>query len=92
MLVVGGRLSLSGAVVGTVFITAVMEGLRRIEGGVDLGLFSIPARPGLQEVGVALTMLVVLLLRPAGITGGSEMSLRRWPRARSARGVTDDAA
>ena len=83
MLVVGGRLSLSGAVVGTVFITAVTEGLRRIEGGVDLGLFSIPARPGLQEVGVALTMLVVLLLRPAGITGGSEIE----PSAVAARAL-----
>ena len=46
MLVVGGRLSLSGAVVGTVFITAVTEGLRRIEGGVDLALFLDPRAAG----------------------------------------------
>jgi branched-chain amino acid transport system permease protein len=77
MLVIGGRLSLSGAVVGTIFVTAATEFLRRVEGGMDLGLFSIPARPGLQDVGVALTMLIVLLLRPAGLTGGEELTLGR---------------
>src|SRR3954451_11174403 len=93
MLVVGGRLSLSGAVVGTLFITAATEGLRRVEQGVDLGVVTIPARPGLQEVGVALTMLVVLLLRPAGITGGTEIKLPRPPRARvaAARVVEEEA-
>lgn len=73
MLVVGGRLSLSGAVVGTLFISVVTELLRRIEMGVDLGVFSIPARPGLQDVGVALTMLGVLLLRRSGLTGNREL-------------------
>jgi branched-chain amino acid transport system permease protein len=93
MLVVGGRLSLSGAVVGTLFLTAATEILRRIEQGVNLGFVSIPARPGLQEVGVALTMLVVLLLRPAGITGGKELAvtLRGDAPARRPPAVTDEA-
>jgi branched-chain amino acid transport system permease protein len=77
MLVVGGRYSLSGAVVGTLFVAAISEGLRRIEGGVHIGALHIPARPGLQEVGLALALLLTLLLRPRGITGGSELGLYR---------------
>lgn len=84
MLVVGGRLSLSGAVVGTVFITLATELLRRAEEGFDVGPLSVPSRPGLQDVGVALAMLVVLLLRPSGITGGRELRLA-LPRSLGSR-------
>lgn len=91
MLVVGGKLSLSGAVVGTLFITIATEVLRRIEQGVNLGVVSIPARPGLQAVGVALTMLTVLLLRPAGLTGGNEVTLRRRVRKETPPNVTEEA-
>jgi branched-subunit amino acid ABC-type transport system permease component len=76
MLVIGGMTSLAGAVVGTIVISTAAELLRRIEGGVDLGMVEIPARPGLREVGLALLMLVILILRPAGLTGGRELA---WP-------------
>jgi branched-chain amino acid transport system permease protein len=69
--------SLTGAVVGTLVISALSELLRRIEGGADLGLFQLSARPGLREVGLALVMLAVLILRPSGLTGGRELA---WPR------------
>ena len=71
MLVVGGRYSLSGAVIGALFIAIVSEFLRRLEGGFDVGGLHVPARPGLQEVGLALAMLLTLLLRPRGITTAS---------------------
>jgi branched-chain amino acid transport system permease protein len=77
MLVVGGRYSLSGAVVGALFVATISEGLRRIEGGVHIGTVHIPGRPGLQEVGLALALLLTLLLRPRGITGGNELGLTR---------------
>ena len=57
MLIIGGMTSLTGAVVGTLVISAVSELLRRAEGGVDLGLVRISAQPGLREVGLALVML-----------------------------------
>jgi branched-chain amino acid transport system permease protein len=85
MLVVGGRYSLSGAVIGTLFVAAVAEGLRRIEGGVDIGFVHVPARPGLQEVGLAVALLLTLLLRPRGVTGGREVSLTDLRRLRSKR-------
>ena len=76
MLVVGGMKSLAGAVSGVVVISVVSEVLRRIEGGVDLGLVSLGEVPGLREVVLAAIMLAVLALRPAGLTGGREF---RWP-------------
>ena len=76
MLIVGGMTSLAGAVIGTIIISAVSEGLRRVEGGVDLGPFELSAKPGLREVGLALIMLVILILRPSGLTAGRELV---WP-------------
>jgi branched-chain amino acid transport system permease protein len=85
MLVVGGRYSLSGAVIGTLFVASVAEGLRRIEGGVDIGVVHVPARPGLQEVGLAVALLLTLLFRPRGVTGGREVSLSDLRRVRAKR-------
>ena len=51
MLVVGGTTSLAGAVIGTIVISAAAEILRRVEGGIDLGVVELPSRPGLREVG-----------------------------------------
>lgn len=91
MLVVGGLKSLSGAVIGAVTISIVAELLHRIEQGADLGVFHVPARPGLREVGLAIIMLAILILRPRGLTNGHEL---RWPRRprRRTRGVRGSPA
>jgi branched-chain amino acid transport system permease protein len=80
MLVVGGLRSLSGAVVGAVVVSVVAELLRRAEQGFDLGPLTVGAIPSLREVGLALCMLLILLLRPDGLTGGREW---HWPLSRS---------
>lgn len=72
MLVIGGRASLAGAVVGTIVIAAVQEILRRVEQGVV-------DRPGLSQVVLGLLMIVILVRRPEGITGGREIT---WPFGR----------
>jgi branched-subunit amino acid ABC-type transport system permease component len=88
MLVIGGTTSLAGAVIGTIVISAAAELLRRVEGGVDLGVFELAARPGLREVGLALLMLGILILRPSGLTGGRELV---WPgRSRRAAGADNE--
>jgi branched-chain amino acid transport system permease protein len=79
MLVVGGISSLSGAVVGTIFISVLQELLRRLEAGPDLGVWKVPESPGLTEVGLALVMLLCLLLLPRGLTRGREIV---WPFAK----------
>ncbi|HKP17928.1 MAG TPA: branched-chain amino acid ABC transporter permease [Gaiellaceae bacterium] len=76
MLVVGGRESLAGAVVGTLAITLVSEGLLRLENGLDVGGLSIKPPSGTQETGLGVFLLVALVLRPNGIMAGREF----WPR------------
>lgn len=75
MLVIGGIRSLTGAVVGVLAVTVLSEILRYVERGIDLVVFSVPPRPGLQDTGLAVLMLVILLFRPRGITGGRELAL-----------------
>ena len=82
MLVVGGITSLSGAVIGTIVISAISEFLRRIEQGISIGPIDVPERPGVREVGLALVMLSILIWRPQGITEGREIELR-WFKEQS---------
>jgi branched-chain amino acid transport system permease protein len=72
MLVVGGMQSLTGAVVGVVMLSVVIDVLRRLETGV--GSFSIPSSSA--EVGVGLILLIILIFRRTGITGNAEIY---WP-------------
>ena len=55
---------------------AVEEALRLVENGIELGEATISLPPGSQELGIALVMLLVLIFRPSGITGGRELRLR----------------
>lgn len=87
VLVIGGINSLSGAVFGSIAVSALSELLRRIQaGGIDIGGVNL-ARPGMQQVVLALLMLAVLLLRPSGLFAGSEL---RIPRRRPRRDGGDD--
>lgn len=82
MLVVGGMGSLSGAVLGVVILSSLIQGLRWLEQGVAVGTatFSIPN--GLQEITLGVVMIVILMFRPAGIMGNSELT---WPKGRGNR-------
>jgi branched-chain amino acid transport system permease protein len=95
MLVVGGMRSLWGAVLGTIVVTAIAEILRQVESGVSLGIIEIPERPGLTEVGLGILLLVILIVRPSGLTGGKEFSVagaRRLLRLSGWRRGPRDAA
>jgi len=75
MLVVGGMRSLTGACAGVALVSIVSEVFRSIERGVSLGSTTIAAPPGLQEIVLALILLVILLMRPHGLTGGWELTI-----------------
>jgi branched-chain amino acid transport system permease protein len=75
MLVVGGMRSLTGACAGVALVSVVSEVFRGIERGMSFGGTTIAAPAGLQEVVLALILLVVLLLRPHGLTGDWELAL-----------------
>lgn len=72
MLVVGGLRSLSGAVVGPIIVTAVTQALTVIENGVTVGSVTIMGPVGMTQVGLAVAILVVLILRPSGVMGDGE--------------------
>jgi branched-chain amino acid transport system permease protein len=80
MLVVGGSGSLLGAVVGALAVSGLDSFLAAAVNGVDVfgWQFSVPT--GTPELVVGTLMAVVLILRPAGITGGREFSLPRRRR------------
>jgi branched-chain amino acid transport system permease protein len=73
MLVVGGMHSLTGAFVGTAVVAIVSEVFRSIERGVHLGDLTLSAPPGLQEIGLALILLLILIFRREGLVGHFEI-------------------
>jgi branched-chain amino acid transport system permease protein len=79
MLVVGGPNGVSGAVIGTVVVTAVREGLRAIENNVNIAQLFPEALVGFTEVLLAVFLILILIFRPQGILGGREL---RWPGMR----------
>lgn len=79
MLVVGGPGSVSGAVIGTVVVTFLREGLRFIENSVNISGILPNGLVGFTEVFLATLLIIILALRPAGIMAGREV---RWPRRR----------
>ena len=78
MLVVGGMASLSGAVIGVVAITAMIQGLRSLERGVALGDATLSLPAGSQEIAIGIIMIAILIFRPAGIMGARELAAPRF--------------
>ncbi|WP_119271060.1 branched-chain amino acid ABC transporter permease [Taklimakanibacter deserti] len=89
MLVVGGMNSLSGAVLGVIVISAVIQLLRWLEKGIDLGGATLSIPNGLQEITIGLVMIVILMFRPSGLTRNRELVWRHWPFGKTqTNGVT----
>jgi len=76
MLVVGGATSLFGAVVGALAVSALDSYLSVAENGTSLFGWHIDLPSGTSEIVVGAVMALVLILRPAGLTGGREFRLR----------------
>jgi branched-chain amino acid transport system permease protein len=81
MLVIGGATSLWGAVVGALAVSAVDSFLAEAESGIHVLGKSLDLPGGTRVVVVGVLMALVLILRPAGLTGGRELAFRR-PRPR----------
>ena len=64
---------LQGHFLGTVAVSVIAELLRRLENGVEIGTLLLAAPPGLRELGLAGAMMLILIFRPAGLTGGREL-------------------
>jgi branched-chain amino acid transport system permease protein len=76
MLVVGGMNSLTGAVTGAVVLSSIVDLLRQLEKGLTLGDFTLAFPSGVQEIGLGLVMLIMLIYMRQGLTANKEVS---WP-------------
>ncbi|REF73426.1 branched-chain amino acid ABC transporter permease [Paracoccus versutus] len=77
MLVVGGMSSLTGAVIGVLAVTSVIELLRALEGGVQVSTVTLALPLGSQEIGLGILLACALIFRPSGLTGGHELRILR---------------
>ena len=82
MLILGGMSTVTGAVLGTVCITLVIEVLRRLEGGVAIAGVELPAVFGSTQIGIGLIILLTMFLKADGLTGYREWEERLF-RGRS---------
>lgn len=80
MLIIGGMGSVSGAVVGTLLITTIFEVLRAIENAVNMSNLLPGTLAGFTEVLLAISLILILIYRPAGVTRGQELHLPKWNR------------
>jgi len=92
MLVVGGMRSLSGAVLGTFTVTALTQIFYKWESGGSVGPISLSVPSGLGQVIVAFLLLIVLLVRPDGLTGSAEIPLPKRLRPRRRDDATPPAS
>jgi len=84
MLIIGGSRSVSGAVVGAAAVALTSELLRDTEGrlntqradGAGVGQFIPFQLVGFTEIVLAIAIILILIWRPAGITGGREVVSR----------------
>ncbi|WP_193143143.1 MULTISPECIES: branched-chain amino acid ABC transporter permease [unclassified Meridianimarinicoccus] len=81
MLVIGGIGSLSGAVVGVLLLSVLIELLVRAEQGISINETQLALPSGSQEILIGIAMIVVLIVRPNGLTAGKEFKLKpQWLR------------
>ena len=73
MLIVGGMTSVSGAVVGAVVVTILIEALRSLEEHLNDTWFEEPTVFGLTDIGLSLAILGVLFWRRNGLFGYHEI-------------------
>jgi branched-chain amino acid transport system permease protein len=80
MLVVGGSGSLLGAVVGALAVNGIYSFFTAAVNTVDVFGWHLKVPAGTAEIVLGVMMVVVLILRPNGLTGGREFSLPRRRR------------
>jgi branched-chain amino acid transport system permease protein len=83
MLVVGGSGTLLGAVVGALAVSGIYSFFSAATNTVDVFGWHLTVRQGTGEILLGVLMAVVLIVRPAGLMGGRELTLpERWIRRR----------
>lgn len=79
MLIVGGMATVSGAIAGTILITAVTEVLRHLEGGVTILGIGLPPMFGMTQIGIGLIILLVMYRKSGGLLDRREWDEHLFP-------------
>lgn len=79
MLILGGMHSVTGAVVGAVFVTIGVEVMRFLESGPQLAGMQLPQMFGLTGIFLGLVIVLGMAFRPEGIMGANEID-ECWAR------------
>ncbi len=74
VVVIGGLGSITGTVIAAFLFNFMLEYLRPIEQGFDLGFISFPEIPGLRMVTFSLALLVVIIYNQNGLMGKLEFT------------------
>jgi branched-chain amino acid transport system permease protein len=90
MLIVGGPRTVSGAIVGTLLVTAVFEALRAVENTISLERLVPFEVVGLTGIALAIFLILILALRPGGLLEEREILTGRTGRV--GRGLSSDEA
>ncbi|MEZ4658945.1 MAG: branched-chain amino acid ABC transporter permease [Caldilineaceae bacterium] len=77
MLIIGGSGSVAGAVIGTVAVTIIFEGMRGVENAVNMAQLLPFSLSGLTQLVLSVAMILILIFRPAGIMRGREIGWLR---------------
>jgi branched-chain amino acid transport system permease protein len=80
MLVLGGTLSLWGAVVGTLAYSVIDAVLQRMQAGLAIGQYEVTIPEGSRPVILGAVLVLMLLFRPDGITRGREFGIPTFRR------------
>ncbi len=81
MLVIGGPATVTGAVMGTIIVTVVYQTLRWIENTLNVEQVFPTNIAGLSDVSLAVALIGMLILRPAGIFERRELTWETLTRA-----------
>lgn len=92
MLVIGGPATVSGAVAGTLIVTALFQGLRAVENALNIAQVFTEPVVGLSDVALALALIVVLIIRPPGLVERNEFRVQLPGRLVSSVPDSEDQA
>lgn len=83
MIVLGGYLSTSGAVIGAVAVSILQEVLRRLQDGQLTGGAALPA--GVTDLVLSAILILALIKAPTGLMGIRELGLPNFSRKQDVR-------
>ncbi|MDR1858730.1 MAG: branched-chain amino acid ABC transporter permease [Treponema sp.] len=74
IVVLGGVGSITGSIVAAIIVTIAMEGLRFLDGPLNLLFFQTNGLPGLRMVVFSILLMLVVIFRQQGLMGNREFS------------------